>query len=139
MRFLDTNIIVDVLGSTGSIDSASARWSVGRYGDALEMGAVVCNLVVLAELTGRARDPATILDALTDHEIDLLDITPAAAFHAGQAFRLYRQRGGPRQAILPDFLIAGHAASAGATLVTRDRRLQSYFPDLSLITPDTHP
>ncbi|MDQ2878474.1 MAG: type II toxin-antitoxin system VapC family toxin, partial [Pseudomonadota bacterium] len=74
--------------------------------------------------------------SLADAEIELVDMTFAVALRAGVAFREYRRRGGPRQTILPDFLIGAHAEILGATLMTRDRRLAGYFPALSIITPE---
>lgn len=78
-------------------------------------------------------------EALVAADVSLVEMDVAAALRAAAAFREYRRRGGSRRTILPDFLIAGHAVALGATFVTRDRRLGSYFPDLTLITPETQP
>jgi len=52
---------------------------------------------------------------------------------AGTAFKRYRQRGGSRARILPDFMIGANAVAAGARLLTRDRRFyRSAFPGLRL-------
>jgi hypothetical protein len=60
----------------------------------------------------------------------------AAAFLAARAFLAYRRRGGNRPTPLPDFFIGAHAAVAGYTLVTRDRRrYKTYYPKLKLIEP----
>ena len=59
-----------------------------------------------------------------------------ALFLAGKAFLHYRQRGGLRSGVLPDFLIGGHASVEGWRLLTRDvGRYRSYFPSLHLIAP----
>jgi predicted nucleic acid-binding protein len=59
-------------------------------------------------------------------------------FLAGKAFGQYRNSGGSRAGILPDFLIGAHAAYLSVPLLTRDtRRYRSYFPDLELIAPDS--
>lgn len=134
MIFLDTNIIIDLFGNG---DGKDVAWSIARYGDAVSAGTVVCNQIVLAELAGHAPGVAALRQRLDRLEIDILDFADEAAFRAGTAFRTYRDRGGPRTAILTDFLIAGHAAALGASLLTRDRRLAGYFPDLNLITPET--
>ncbi len=76
---------------------------------------------------------------LDTFHVQLFELDIGVALVAGRAHRSYRQRGGVRQTILPDFLIAGHAEVLGASLMTRDRRLASYFPSLSFITPETHP
>lgn len=135
MIFLDTNVIIDLF-SDGR--GAEAAWSMARYGDAVAAGAVVCNQIVLAELAGHAPGVSALRDRLDRLEIRIMSFADDAAFSAGSAFREYRRRGGAKTAILADFLIAGHAAVLGASLVTRDRQLATYFPDLTLITPETH-
>jgi predicted nucleic acid-binding protein len=63
-----------------------------------------------------------------------------AALIAGWAHREYRSRGGRREQTLPDFLIGAHAVVSGYRLLTRDpKRYRTYFPDLEIIAPDTHP
>ena len=57
-------------------------------------------------------------------------------FLAGAAFRRYRQRGGERDRVLADFLIAAHAQTRCAQLISRDRGFyRTYFPELRLIDP----
>jgi predicted nucleic acid-binding protein len=64
-------------------------------------------------------------------------IPMAASFLAGHAHADYRRAGGPRQAILPDFLIGAHAAVTGRPLLTRDpRRVATHIPGATLISPD---
>jgi predicted nucleic acid-binding protein len=58
-------------------------------------------------------------------------ITPAAAYLAGQIFLHYRQEGGPRQHLVPDFLIAAHATTQADRIAALDRGyLRNYFPNL---------
>jgi len=63
-------------------------------------------------------------------------IMPEAAYLAGQTFLRYRRDGGPRQHLLPDFLIAAHASVQTDRLAAIDRGyLRTYFPALALLTP----
>ena len=63
-------------------------------------------------------------------------IAPAAAFLAGQAFLRYRREGGPRQYLIPDFLVAAHASVQADRLAATDRGyLRRYFPSLALLSP----
>lgn len=63
-------------------------------------------------------------------------IEPETAYLAGQIFLLYRRQGGPRQHLIPDFLIAAHAAVQADRLAAIDRGyLRLYFPALSILSP----
>lgn len=136
MILIDTNVIVDLLTADRT---AAADWSRDAYRSASASGPLVSNHIVLAELATGAARPAELRDDLDRLHIELRDLTDAAALCAGTAFAAYRQRGGERTTILPDFLIAGHAVALKAALLTRDRRMARYFPDLTFITPETHP
>jgi len=59
-----------------------------------------------------------------------------AAWRAGDAWRSYRRRGGKRERVIADFLIAAHALSHADRLLTRDRGFyRTYFPKLKLVDP----
>ncbi|MEM1378281.1 MAG: DNA-binding protein, partial [Pseudomonadota bacterium] len=63
-----------------------------------------------------------------------------ASHRAGLAHLAYWKAGGSRDRTLPDFLIGAHASVAGHSLLTRDpTRYRTYFPDIDIIAPDTHP
>jgi predicted nucleic acid-binding protein len=132
--FVDTNIIMDVLENE---PTPHGEWSRRVFAREAGRHALVANLIVAAELSGQVQDTAGLNDMLAAAEITLMDLDLAVAYRAGSAFRRYRQRGGARTAILPDFIIAAHAEALGAILMTRDRGLGSYFPDLTLLTPET--
>jgi predicted nucleic acid-binding protein len=74
---------------------------------------------------------------LATADIAIADMLRSALFLAGQAFKTYRQRGGLRTGVLPDFFIGAHAAVLGAPLITRDTaRYRTYFPTVELIAPN---
>jgi hypothetical protein len=63
-----------------------------------------------------------------------------SAFLAGKCFLKYRERGGNRRSPLPDFFIGAHATIMRMALLTRDvSRYRTYFPKLSLISPEGTP
>jgi predicted nucleic acid-binding protein len=69
--------------------------------------------------------------------IDREPIPYEAAFLAGKAFGIYRQRADTKRSTLPDFFIGAHASIAGYRLLTRDAaRYRTYFPKLPLIAPN---
>lgn len=135
MIFLDSNVMIDLFGEAG----ANRRWSHAVYARATLGEQVVSNTIVVAEVASGFDDTTNVLRDIKNLAIDIVDLQAETALRSAAAFREYRRRGGVRERILPDFLIAGHAAVLGATLATRDRRIASYFPDLTVITPETHP
>lgn len=132
MIFVDSNVLIDVLedGSTWS------SWSQAILGQTAGKPQIV-NAVVVAEITRAFADLAAELVFFEQLGIAVAELTPPAAYRAGRAHAAYRAAGGRREAVLADFLIGGHAAALGATLITRDRqRFAAYFPELTLITPE---
>lgn len=99
-------------------------------------GQLVINPLIYAEVScGFERIEE--LDAALPSEYFVREPLPwTAGFLAAKAFMRYRRRGGARHAPLPDFYIGAHAAIAGHTLLTRDRRrYASYFPKLRIVAP----
>jgi predicted nucleic acid-binding protein len=129
---VDSNVILDIL----TLNPVWREWSDQALRQATNSGHVVINAVIFAEVSvrfSRIEDANAALDGALGRE----DIPFEAAFLAGKVFRAYRQRGGMRASLLPDFLIGAHAAVKGYDLLTRDvARYRTYFPRLALIAPD---
>jgi len=116
-------------------DAAWHGWSEAALEGGL--GRLVTGPVVCAELSRHADNAAGLADLVEMMGARLLPWSLEASFRAGRAFGAYRKAGGRRQVIVADLLTGGHAASVGATVLTRDpRRIRAYFPELELITPD---
>ncbi len=100
-----------------------------------ESGLVVCD-IVFAEIAPLFRDVGELEAKLEALGIEFDPINPASAFLAGEVFRGYRGKGGPRTHMIPDFLIAAHAQIQADCLAARDRGyLRRYFASLRIIAP----
>jgi hypothetical protein len=103
---------------------------------AAETASLVVSSVVLAECRSYFPSDDACQKALAALEIRHSPLTEEASLLAGTIFRVYRDEGGPRQSILPDFLVAAHAATQAESLATEDRGyLRRYFPSIRLLTP----
>jgi predicted nucleic acid-binding protein len=131
---VDTNVLVDIAVR----DENWRDWS--RRQLAAAEGALIINPVIYAEFSVRYGSMEEVETLLPEEEFHRENLPWTAAFAAGAAFRKYRQSGGGRERVLPDFLIGAHAVVRGYTILTRDPKgYRSYFPTVELITPETHP
>ena len=132
---VDSNILIDVWGPPGGM----TEWSSSALTTCHSDGSLVVNAIVWSELAPLA-DEASLDAASAKLGFDRESVPWSAAFLAGVTHSRYRRAGGARERTLPDFLIGAHAAISGHRLLTRDpARYRSYFPDLEIIAPDTHP
>lgn len=133
---IDSNILIDVWGPP---DTMTAWSKLALTASSLD-GSLLVNPIVWAELAPLIDEEAELAEAAASLGIEREALPWHAAFLAGRTHSRYRQRGGSRERTLPDFLIGAHASVAGYRLLTRDpARYRSYFPDLEIIAPDTHP
>ncbi len=114
-------------------------WSSDRLTELRKLGRVCINPVIFAEFV-----PSLSLEnanvALGSMQISREGLTYEMGWRAGIAHAAYRRAGGTRDRTLPDFLIGAHAAILDYKLLTRDAsRYRTYFPELNIIAPDSHP
>nr|WP_299500337.1 type II toxin-antitoxin system VapC family toxin [uncultured Rhizobium sp.] len=134
MILVDTNVLLDLVTD----DPIWAPWSVDRLEAAALEGPLLINDVVYAELAVRYAKIERLDEFVAAAGLIQAPIPKAALFLAGKAFTAYRKSGGSRTGVLPDFFIGAHAAVGGFPVLTRDSgRYRSYFPKLTLITPET--
>lgn len=135
MLLVDTNVILDVIQN----DSQWAAWSQAQLDAASLKFTLIVNPVIYAELSIAYRRIEELESMLASSALRMESMPREALFLAGRTFLKYRQQGGTKTGVLPDFFIGAHAAVAGIPLLTRDaRRYNTYFPSLELITPE-HP
>jgi predicted nucleic acid-binding protein len=132
VSLLDTNIIIDVLMA----DQVWMAWTAQQLLAAKQRGKLCINIVVYAECCAQPYTQSKIDAFLQDMQIEIASISTMAAKSAAQAFLDYRQRGGNKTGVLPDFFIGAQAQSEGFTLLTRDAaRYRTYFPEIKWICP----
>ena len=131
MILVDTNVLLDIYRA----DAIWMPWSLQHLQQA-KPGQLALNMVVYAELAGHPAEPANLDEFLEMLGIQMLELSRPAARLAGLAFRSYRQRGGTKTGVLPDFFIGAHAQTEAYQLLTRDAgRYKAYFPKIKLICP----
>lgn len=132
MVLVDTNVLVDVLQD----DPQWADWSIRQLRAQSQIHELAINPVIYAELSISFSSLEALERTVATLALRLQDIPRAALFLAGKAHLQYRQRGGAKAQVLPDFFIGAHAAVEGWPLLTRDAgRLQTYFPSLVVLAP----
>jgi predicted nucleic acid-binding protein len=130
---VDTNVILDVVTD----DPDWGGWSSSMLARCADDGMLVINPIIYAEVSVGFKRIEELDEVLPGDSFRREPLPWEAAFLAGKCFLRYRRQGGPRRSPLPDFYIGAHAAVAGLSLLTRDpRRYRTYFPSLSLLSPD---
>ena len=116
-------------------ESGSEQWLQALILAASD-GPLIISPIAFAELAPSTSDAPALGVFLGRLAISYAPIDPAAAHLAGLTFKRYRLAGGPRQHLVPDFLIAAHAQVQANRLAAIDRGyLRNWFPDLQLLAP----
>lgn len=129
-----TGIDSSVLWTVFNDEPDAEGWSRKLIEASREGELVLCD-VVLAEIAPVFDSPDRLLATLETLGIRFDPINAYTAFEAGQLFKRYRQEGGPRSNLIPDFLIGAHALHQCNRLAAVDRGyLRRYFPTLNLLS-----
>jgi predicted nucleic acid-binding protein len=100
-----------------------------------QAGRLVACEVVVAETSAVFPEPREVLEFLRDLNVEYDPIKVESVVLAGTIFKAYRRKGGPREHLIPDFLIGAHATTQSNQLAAADRGyLRSYFPMLKVIS-----
>ncbi len=126
---VDSSVLLTVVNG----EAGAERWVESLIQARREGQLVICE-VVYAELAPAFATQADLDAVLGKLGITFEPISPAAAGRAGVTFRAYRDAGGPRENLIPDFLVAAHAQLQSDRLAAVDRGyLRRYFADLALL------
>jgi predicted nucleic acid-binding protein len=128
---VDTSVLIAVAkGEADAVVWANLLAAARGAGDL-----VICD-VVAAEYFALLLDDQKFAGTLSGLGIDFSPTSMDASRLAGRIFRTYRRRGGPREHLLPDFLIGAHALQQADRIAAIDRGyLRRYFPRLKVLHP----
>ncbi len=128
---IDTSVLIAIVKG-----EPSAELWVDSLVEASAGGDLVICDVVAAELFALMLDSRRFDASLQGLGISFSPIEMPAAQLAGKIFRKYRQQGGPREHLVPDFLIGAHAMEQADSIAAVDRGyLRRYFPKLKVVRP----
>jgi len=117
-------------------DETDAESWIDTLAEAASEGSLIICPVAFSELAPAAEDAKKLSATLGKFAITYDPFSPESAHLAGTTFKRYRIAGGPRMHLIPDFLIAAHAAIQADRLAATDRGyLKTWFSDLTLLQP----
>lgn len=128
---VDTSVLIAI--TKGEPDALP--W-VDRLAQARADGELVICDVVAAEFFAVLLDESKFAHSLATLGIVFSPTSLEAARLAGRIFKTYRRQGGPREHLVPDFLIGAHAQRQADRIAAIDRGfLRRYFPRLRILRP----
>jgi predicted nucleic acid-binding protein len=131
--FVDTAIVIYLLDETSKFH----QWSLDELNKAKKAGPVIIPDIAYSELSIGLPSKEATDKAITELALERFPCSDEALFRAGRAFKKYKDENfGPKNNVLPDFLIGAQAQTENSTLLTNNKDdFIGYFPDLELICP----
>jgi len=126
---IDSSVLLAIFNG----ESDGSRWLDALIRTRREGRLILCE-IVYAEIAPAFDNRPALDRQLESMGISIVSINPEAAWQAGVTFLRYRKEGGPREHMIPDFLIAAHALCQADRLAATDRGyLRRWFSDLQLL------
>lgn len=133
---VDSSVLLDVILD----DPEFKKASLAALKECRSVGVLIVCPVVWAEVRAALRKPGQIGALLSDAGISFDPFDEACADLAGDLWRDYRDRGGRREHLIPDFLVGAHAQTRSTRLLARDRGFfRRYFKPLQVLDPKARP
>ena len=130
---VDSNVLLDVITE----DPVWGNWASDTLIRLFDDYRLAINPVIYAETSIKFSAIEELEETLPLYFFERLPVPYEAAFLAGKCYVKYKELGGLKTSVLPDFLIGAHACVSNMKLVTRDvSRYKTYFPNLELIIPE---
>jgi len=128
---VDTSVLIAIAKG----EAAASRWIDLLATARAEGDLVICD-VVAAEFFALLMDEGKFRQSVEGLGLAYHPTGLDAAKRAGRIFKQYRREGGPREHLVPDFLIGAHAEKQADRIAAIDRGyLRRYFPRLTILSP----
>ncbi|GHV48812.1 DNA-binding protein [Synergistales bacterium] len=129
---VDSNVLLDII----THDHVWGDWAYDTLLQLVDEYRPAINSIIYAEISIRFSTIRELENAVSISFFERLPVPYEAAFLAGKCYMRYKERGGLKTSVLPDFFIGAHALVSNMQLLTRDvSRYKTYFPNLKLIYP----
>ena len=126
---IDSSVLLAIFNAEAGAD----RWMETLIHSRKQGRLILCE-IVYAEVAAGFETQRALDEQLDSMGIFITPLNERAAWTAGRTFRRYRESGGPRQHLIPDFLIAAHALEQADRLAAIDRGyLRRWFSQLTVL------